>query len=62
MQKIGCGIKSVKGNFDSVKMLMLGGFIAMIKATPHNTTPTKENILGAEQGQGCALKVFARTN
>ena len=33
-----------------------------IKATPHNTTPTKENILGAEQGQGCALKVFARTN
>ena len=32
------------------------------KATPHNTTPTKENILGAEQGQGCALKVFARTN
>lgn len=31
MQKIGCGIKSVKGNFDSVKMLMLGGFIAMIK-------------------------------
>ena len=32
------------------------------RATPHNTTPTKENILGAEQGQGCALKVFARTN
>ena len=34
----------------------------LLKATPHNTTPTKENILGAEQGQGCALKVFARTN
>ena len=34
----------------------------ILKATPHNTTPTKENILGAEQGQGCALKVFARTN
>ena len=33
-----------------------------VEATPHNTTPTKENILGAEQGQGCALKVFARTN
>ena len=31
-------------------------------ATPHNATPAKENILGAEQGQGCSLKVFARTN
>ena len=37
-------------------------YYIILKATPHNTTPTKENILGAEQGQGCALKVFARTN
>ena len=34
----------------------------LFKATPHNTNPTKENILGAEQGQGCPLKVIARTN
>lgn len=33
-----------------------------LKATPHNTNPTKENILGAEEGQGCPLKVIARTN
>lgn len=46
-----------------VGMLMLAGVLAVgDKAAPHNTTPTKENILGAEQGQGCALKVFARTN
>ena len=32
------------------------------RATPHNTPPKKENILGAEQGQGCPLKVFAKTN
>ena len=34
----------------------------ILMATPHNTTPTKENILGAEQGQGCPLKMFAMTN
>ena len=33
-----------------------------VKATPHNTTPTKENILGVEEGQGCPLRVFAMTN
>ena len=46
-----------------VGMLMLAGVLAVgDKAAPHNTTPTKENILGVEEGQGCPLRVFAMTN
>ena len=54
LRKAGCPGKAV--------MPITVALEEIFKATPHNTTPTKENILGAEQGQGCTPKMFAETN
>lgn len=55
-------ISELRSEFSIKCCVVIDKHLERVKATPHNTTPTKENILGAEQGQGCALKVFARTN